>query len=154
MMWFINYFHIQILLIELLFCYRMQRREHFLVRFLPMTAVYCGLPFLVEGSFFNRHLVWGWFTFGFLIMFVLSGVLVFSCFRMNLRQTVFYCCVAHTLQHMVHCLYRIAEIVLMLNYIVNATALRVTGSLRGAYVVFIGLLIVNFISWSSWHWSV
>ncbi|MBQ9290764.1 MAG: GHKL domain-containing protein [Clostridia bacterium] len=115
MMWFINYFHIQILLIELLFCYRMQRREHFLVRFLPMTAVYCGLPFLVEGSFFNRHLVWGWFTFGFLIMFVLSGVLVFSCFRMNLRQTVFYCCVAHTLQHMVHCLYRIAEIVLMLN---------------------------------------
>ena len=84
MMWFINFFHIQILLIELLFCYRMQRREHFLVRFLPMTAVYCVLPFLVEGSFFNRHLVWGWFTFGFLIMFVLSGVLVFSCFRMNL----------------------------------------------------------------------
>ncbi|MCR5034576.1 MAG: MFS transporter [Clostridia bacterium] len=39
----------------------------------------------------------------------------------------------------------IMQVVLMLNYIVNATALRVTGSLRGAYVVFIGLLIVNFI---------
>ena len=39
----------------------------------------------------------------------------------------------------------IMQVVLMLNYIVNATALRVTGSLRGAYVVFIGLLIINFI---------
>ena len=39
----------------------------------------------------------------------------------------------------------IMQIVLMLNYIVNSMALRITGSLRGAYVVFIGLLIINFI---------
>ena len=39
----------------------------------------------------------------------------------------------------------IMQIVLMLNYIVNSMALRITGSLRGAYVVFIGLLILNFI---------
>ena len=37
------------------------------------------------------------------------------------------------------------EIVLMLNYIVNAKALAWTGSLRGAYMVFIGLLVINFI---------
>ena len=37
------------------------------------------------------------------------------------------------------------EIVLMLNYIVNSKALEWTGSLRGAYVVFIVLLIVNFV---------
>ena len=36
-------------------------------------------------------------------------------------------------------------IVLMLNYIINAQALRITGSLRGAYVVFIGLLLFNII---------
>lgn len=39
----------------------------------------------------------------------------------------------------------IMEIVLMLNYIVNAKALELTGSLRGAYAVFIVLLAVNFV---------
>lgn len=37
------------------------------------------------------------------------------------------------------------QIVLMSNYIINAQAIRLTGSLRGAYIVFIGLLIVNII---------
>ena len=37
----------------------------------------------------------------------------------------------------------IMQIVLMLNYIVNAQAVKLTGGLRGAYLVFIGLLIVN-----------
>lgn len=39
----------------------------------------------------------------------------------------------------------IMEIVLMLNYIVNAKALELTGSLRGAYIVFVVLLAVNFV---------
>lgn len=39
----------------------------------------------------------------------------------------------------------IMEIVLMLNYIVNAKALELTGSLHGAYAVFVVLLAVNFI---------
>lgn len=37
------------------------------------------------------------------------------------------------------------QIVLMTNYLVNAAALQLTGSLRGAYMVYIGLLIVNMI---------
>ncbi len=106
MMWFINYFHIQILVIELLFCLRLQRRNHFLLRFLPCAAAYVVLPAVVPNSFFNPFVVWDWFTFGFLAMFMLSGLLIWSCFRMNIRQVVFYCCVAHTLQHMVHCLNR------------------------------------------------
>ena len=39
----------------------------------------------------------------------------------------------------------IMEIVLMLNYIINSKALSWTGSLRGAYVVFIALLIINIV---------
>ena len=39
----------------------------------------------------------------------------------------------------------IMEIVLMLNYFVNAKALQLTGSLRGAYAGFVVLLAVNFI---------
>ena len=106
MMWFINFFHIQILVIELLFCLRLQRRNHFLLRFLPCAAAYVALPAVVPNSFFNPFVVWDWFTFGFLAMFMLSGLLIWFCFRMNIRQVVFYCCVAHTLQHMVHCLNR------------------------------------------------
>lgn len=37
----------------------------------------------------------------------------------------------------------IMEIVLMLNYKINSIALTMTGSLRGAYLVFIALLVVN-----------
>ncbi|MGN1027632.1 MAG: ATP-binding protein [Faecousia sp.] len=107
MMWFINYFHIQILVIELLFCLRLQRRNHFLLRFLPCAAAYVALPAVVPNSFFNPFVVLDWFTFGFLAMFMLSGLLIWFCFRMNIRQVVFYCCVAHTLQHMVHCLNQI-----------------------------------------------
>ena len=35
------------------------------------------------------------------------------------------------------------QVVLMTNYIINAQAIRMTGSLRGAYIFYIGLLIVN-----------
>lgn len=37
------------------------------------------------------------------------------------------------------------QIVLTTNYAVNAAALKVTGSLRGAYFVYIGLLVVNMV---------
>ena len=37
------------------------------------------------------------------------------------------------------------QIVLMTNSLVNAFALKVTGSLRGAYIFYIGLLVVNMI---------
>ena len=113
-MWFINYFHIQLLLIELLFCLRLQRRPYFFLRFLPLTAGYCVLPFAVPGGFFFPGVVWGWFTFGFLIMFLLSCGLMACCFRMNARQVIFYACVAHTVQHMVHCLSEVAMLSLSL----------------------------------------
>ncbi len=37
------------------------------------------------------------------------------------------------------------QIVLTTNYAVNAAALKITGSLRGAYIVYIGLLVVNMV---------
>ena len=104
-MWFINYFHIQILVIELLFCARLQRKKLFWLRLLPSAAVYCALPAVIPDGFFSPFVTVGWFTFGFLTMLMLSGLLIGFCFRMNLRQIVFYCCVAHTVQHIEHCLH-------------------------------------------------
>ncbi len=37
------------------------------------------------------------------------------------------------------------QVVLMTNYIINAQAIRMTGSLRGAYICYIGLLVINII---------
>ncbi len=37
------------------------------------------------------------------------------------------------------------QVILMMNYFVNAMALKLTGSLRGAYIVYIGLLVVNMV---------
>lgn len=103
-MWAVNYFHLQILVLELLFCMHFQKRSLFLLRLVPGAVLYAALPFIVPGGYFSPFVTWNWFTFGFMIMFVLSGLLLWSCFRMNVRQVVFYCCVAHTVQHTVHCL--------------------------------------------------
>ena len=115
-MWYVNFFHLQILVIELLFCARLQRRRHFWLRLIPSAALYCALPAIIPGGFFSPFLTCGWFTFGFLMMLVLSGLLIGSCFRMNLRQIIFSACVAHTFQHIVHCLYRITEMVFSLSF--------------------------------------
>ncbi len=115
-MWFVNQFHVQILVLEILFCLRLQRRKLFWVRFLPAAGAYLALPLLTPGGFFSPYVTWNWFTFGFLVMFVLSGLVIWLCFHMNARQVIFYCCVAHTFQHMVHCLHRMAEMGLGLSF--------------------------------------
>ncbi len=102
-MWFVNSFHLQILVIGLIFCLRLQRRKRFWLRLLPAAALYVLLPVLIPDIYFAPYLTVGWFTFGFMLFLVLSGLLMGFCFRMNARQVVFYCCVSHTLQHLVHC---------------------------------------------------
>ncbi len=106
-MWFINYFHIQILVIESLFYYQLQKKSHFWFRAIPSVLLYIILPALLPDAFYNRFSGWEWIPLACLFMLVLSGIIMRFCYRINLRQVIFYCCVAHTLQHMVHCLYRI-----------------------------------------------
>ena len=47
MMWYINYFHVQILVIELLFCLHLEKKSHFWLRFVPGAALYLALPLAV-----------------------------------------------------------------------------------------------------------
>ena len=113
-MWKINYFHVQILMFELLFVWRLEKRRQFWLRFIPLGAAYIALPFVTPFKPFFFAL-FGWFSPWFLIMIGLSGLLLFCCFRLSGRQVIFYCCVAHTLQHMVHCLSQVAARTLHLN---------------------------------------
>ncbi len=117
-MWVVNFFHVQILVLECLFCFRLQKKKMFWLRLIPAVAAYLALPYVIPGGFFSPLFSWGWFTFGFLLMFLLSGALLWFCFRMHIRQLIFYCCAAHTIQHIVHCLYRITELVFVPSYTV------------------------------------
>lgn len=113
-MWFINSFHIQILIFELIFAWNLDKRSHFWIRFIPATAAYCALRVLP----IHDALVFpigGWFSFWFLFVILMSGILIWFSFYMSAQQAVFYACVAHTLQHMVHCLFNVISMALSLN---------------------------------------
>ncbi|MBO7364899.1 MAG: GHKL domain-containing protein [Lachnospiraceae bacterium] len=105
-MWYVNYFHVQIFAILFLFTWKLNRRRDFYLRLVPGALVYLALPYVVPGGFFAPWLRIGWFTFGFLIMLVLAAFLLAFCYKVTLKQVVFYCCLAHTLQHIVHCISR------------------------------------------------
>lgn len=107
-LWFINEFHIQILALELLLCREIPRRSHFWWRLLPPAALYAILPELVPQSFMSPALrIGSWFTVSFLLMLLFSALLLYWAYDISIKQLVFCCCVAHTLQHMVHCLSRV-----------------------------------------------
>lgn len=120
--WPVNEFHIQILAVALVLCWHQGHRENFWLRLITLGMMYCALPFFVEESYFAPFLCIGWFTFGFLIMVILCGVLMSLCFRMPFRQIVFYCCLTHTLQHITHCLSRLAMLTFSLNYAASNAA--------------------------------
>lgn len=100
---FFNNFHVQILIIELVFCRMYSRKKFFWFRFLPCAIIYCTLPYVVPGGYFNERLTLGsWFAISFLLMMILTFVLLNFCFVMSFKEILFYCCAAHTIQHLIH----------------------------------------------------
>lgn len=101
----LNYFHVQILLISLLFCSRAHKRNYFVFRCLFGGALYVAIPFWLPGGYFNSYLrIGSWFTLGFFCMLLLVFLLIWFCFALSPRETLFYVCTAHSIQHMIHCL--------------------------------------------------
>ncbi len=101
----LNSFHVQIIVLEFLFCFGNARRKNFYARLLPSLCAYILIPLVIKDGFFNRYLMIGsWFTTGFLFMLLLSfGILLFS-YDIPFMELVFYVSAAHTLQHLVYCL--------------------------------------------------
>ena len=123
----INYFHIQILIAEILFCLKDKKRKYFCVRFIPSVIVYCLIPFIIPGGFFSAFVTVGsWFTFGFMIMMLLSFALIVFCFDIPVAQVVFYVCVSHTLQHLVSCIYNFTVNILSLDVLKGQVCLLVS----------------------------
>lgn len=113
--WFMNSFHIQVLAVELILCWRAPRRKGFRLRFPPAAAVFLLLPEVVPGGYFTPFLMLGRFPMGFLAMLVLSGLMLALCFHLSWREVVFCCCVAHTVQHAVHALVQAANLAFSLD---------------------------------------
>ena len=107
--WFVNDFHIQILIFELLLCLHLPKRPHFLQRIIPLSIGYLLLPWFIPGRLYlAAYLDLGWFNFSFLLLLLLSAGVLWFCFQMSWQQLVFRCCVAHTVQHIIHCGARIS----------------------------------------------
>ncbi len=100
---FFTGFHTCILLVELIFCWHKKRRSWFWLRLIPLAALYLYLPELM-GGYFASYLTVGWFTFGFFLVVLASAGLLWLCFELDWKEILFYCCVAHTVQHTTHCL--------------------------------------------------
>ena len=101
--WFLNSFHVQILLLELVLCFHLPRRSHFYLRLLLLSLVYLALPYLIPGGYFSNYLLFRGFPIIFILMFLLSALLLWFLFSLSIERLIFYCCVAHTLQHITHC---------------------------------------------------
>ena len=113
---FLNSFHIQILAAELLFCLKLKRTKNFLPLFLFGTGVYCLLPYPRPDSFFwSGFRIGSWFTFGFLLMLTLSLILIWFCFEVaSYKYLVFYGTAACVIQHLVHSVSRIFDLIFLL----------------------------------------
>ena len=106
--WFLNSFQMQILLIVLVYCWNLPRRRCFPARLLILGGLYLFLPYLVPESYFNPALlIGGWLPLSFPLMTVLSAVLLVALYQITPKQCVFYVCLAHTLQHLIHCCSRV-----------------------------------------------
>ncbi|MBR1812663.1 MAG: GHKL domain-containing protein [Lachnospiraceae bacterium] len=106
--WFLNSFQMQILLIVLVYCWNLPRRRYFPARLLILGGLYLFLPYLVPESYFMPALlIGGWLPLSFPLMTVLSAVLLVALFQITAKQCAFYVCLAHTLQHLIHCCSRV-----------------------------------------------
>lgn len=114
---FVNNFHIQILIAELLFCFSLKRKINNLVFAIPGTIVYCMIPYLFPQSFFwHGFMIGKWFTLSFIMLFVLSLFLIWLYFDIpSLKELVFYGAAACILQHLVHNIYRVLDLIFSLD---------------------------------------
>jgi hypothetical protein len=67
-------------------------------------AAYCTIPFLIKYKYFWEGFMIGeWFTFGFIIIMLISIGIIWVCFNIkSAKELLFYCIAAIVAQHMVY----------------------------------------------------
>jgi len=99
-------FSTQMFFCELMFCKELRRRPMFWARILVSSPVALG-PALyqwVTGDIFYMLPVffWGWFSYIFTLLVILSSLLIWFCFDESYLRLLFYAVAAHIIQNMTH----------------------------------------------------
>lgn len=96
-----GFFETIILLGELTFCLDQKLRRHGALTLIVLGALYIIIPRLVPG--FHQQVffyIGPWFTYAYLLMFLLSIVILWVSFEVTLTQAMFYGVSAYTMQHL------------------------------------------------------
>lgn len=105
---FLNDFHIQLLAAELLFCFRLLRKDRIII-LIPLALLYSAVPGLLPESFFwHGFMIGDWFTFSFILIFLFSLLLIWVGFKIpSYKEVIFYGAASCIAQHLVHNVYMI-----------------------------------------------
>ncbi len=100
---FFRGFHIQLIVAELMFCMLLKPRLKIYQIALVISA-YCAIPFIIQYKYFwDGFMVGDWFTFGFIIIMLVSLGIIWVCFKIKtVKELLFYCIAAIVVQHMVY----------------------------------------------------
>ena len=89
-------FPTKILIAELLFCLRLERRKHFWWRFIPLSVFFLAMPY-IHNEF--SIIIGGWFALYFVLYYIYSIFLIIFCFKMDWKTWLFYCSSAYAMEH-------------------------------------------------------
>lgn len=100
---FITGFHIQLLIAAFIFCSVLKPRINILL-IIVIVMVYAYVPHLFPESYFwDGFRIGDWFTFGFILVMLLSMLVTWISFRISsFKELLFYGLAAIILQHLAH----------------------------------------------------
>lgn len=99
---FLTDFSVIVYIVAVLFCIRHKRRKLFWLRFLPTSALFLALPYLIPGGYVSPYLTAGWFMFSFPIFVALLAGIIFLCFDIKPLNVVYYVGMAYTVQNLAY----------------------------------------------------
>lgn len=95
---FIAQFTTQLMGCSLMFAFYMKRRKHFALKFILSEATFLALPYIM-GYAKPWLFVGSWFMLAFFIYYLICGAIIYLCFDVSIRQTLFFISAAYVMQH-------------------------------------------------------
>ena len=92
-----------ILAAELMFCFHFKRRKYFWARFGLSVPIFIALSVLFStGEFVQFFIIGEWFSFYFLLDFLLSLFIIWLCFDIGFKTVLFFSAAAYSIQHLTY----------------------------------------------------
>lgn len=129
----------QLWVAEMLFNYKGMRRKFFWLRAVLFGIAFSVLPDLLPGTYFCPWLtVGGWIRLSYLLLFLLSLLGLWLCFKAPFADLLFIATMAYALQN---CVYSIAEFVRLSAIPILPSTLIRLGVMAAGYILFYFFII-------------